>query len=88
MTSHPEGPGRSRRPRPPPPRRARSAVLVRDNAPELRLLHQWLDSWMGIGLVVVGMSHLGFTVSLGSTAPAAGWSPTSTSRCPSTWTAA
>jgi hypothetical protein len=40
-------------------------VLVRDKALELRLLHQWLDSWMGIGLVVVGMSHLGFTVSLG-----------------------
>jgi hypothetical protein len=46
-------------------RAALAAVLVRDKAPELRLLHQWLDSWMGIGLVVVGMSNLGFTVSLG-----------------------
>ena len=44
---------------------ALAAVLVRDKAPELRLLHQWLDSWMGIGLVGSGMSHLGFTVSLG-----------------------
>jgi len=25
--------------------------------PELRLLHRWLDSWSGIGLVVVGMAQ-------------------------------
>jgi hypothetical protein len=36
-------------------RAAIAAVLVRD----------WLDSWSGIGLIVVGMSHQGFTVSLG-----------------------
>jgi hypothetical protein len=46
-------------------RAALAAVLVRDNAPELRLIHDWLDSWSGIGLIVVGMSHQGFTVSLG-----------------------
>jgi hypothetical protein len=46
-------------------RAALAAVLVRDNAPELRLVHDWLDSWSGIGLIVVGMSHQGFTVSLG-----------------------
>jgi hypothetical protein len=40
-------------------------VLVRADAPELRLVHDWLDSWSGIGLIVVGMSHQGFTVSLG-----------------------
>jgi len=34
-------------------------------APELRLLHRWLDSWSGIGLIVVGMTHQGFQVSLG-----------------------
>jgi hypothetical protein len=28
-------------------------VLVRDNAPELRLVREWLDSWTGIGLVIV-----------------------------------
>jgi hypothetical protein len=46
-------------------RAALAAVLVRDGAPELRLVHDWLDSWSGIGLIVVGMSHQGFTVSLG-----------------------
>jgi hypothetical protein len=44
---------------------ALAAVLVPDNAPELRLVRAWLDSWSGIGLIVVGMSHQGFTVSLG-----------------------
>jgi hypothetical protein len=41
--------------------------LVKANAPELRLVHDLLDSWSGIGLVVVvvGMAHQGFTVSLG-----------------------
>jgi hypothetical protein len=38
-------------------RAALAAVLVRDNAPELRRVHDWLDSWSGIGLIVVGMSH-------------------------------
>jgi hypothetical protein len=46
-------------------RAALSAVLVRDNAPELRLVHCWLDSWSGIGLVVVGMAHQRHQVSLG-----------------------
>jgi hypothetical protein len=46
-------------------RAALAAVLVRDNAPELALVHSWLDNWSGIGLIVVGMSHQGFTVSLG-----------------------
>jgi hypothetical protein len=34
-------------------------------APELALVHQWLDSWAGIGLVVVGMAHQGFRIDLG-----------------------
>jgi hypothetical protein len=46
-------------------RAALAAVLVRDRARELDLVHQWLDSWSGIGLIVVGMAHQGFTVSLG-----------------------
>ena len=33
-------------------------------APELRLLHRWLDSWSGIGHVVVGMERMGFRVSI------------------------
>ena len=30
----------------------------------LATLHQWLDSWSGIGLIVVGMERYGYTVSL------------------------
>jgi hypothetical protein len=40
-------------------RAALAAVLVRDNAPELRLLREWLDSWSGIGLIIAGMTHQG-----------------------------
>ena len=43
-------------------RAALTAVLVPDNAPELRLVRDWLDSWSGIGLVVAGMTHQGFQV--------------------------
>ena len=46
-------------------RAALAAVLVRAKTPELRLMHEWLDSWSGIGLVVVGMAHQGFQVSVG-----------------------
>jgi hypothetical protein len=40
-------------------------LQLEPRAPELRLLHRWLDSWSGIGLIVVGMSHQGFQVSVG-----------------------
>lgn len=33
--------------------------------PELRLLHQWLDCWRGIGDIVTGMKRQGYEVSLG-----------------------
>jgi hypothetical protein len=49
-------------------RRLRAALgflQLPPRAPELQLLHRWLDSWAGIGLIVVGMSHQGFQVSLG-----------------------
>jgi hypothetical protein len=36
-------------------RAALAAVLVRARAPELTLVHRWLDSWAGIGLIVIGM---------------------------------
>src|SRR5215470_16868382 len=35
-------------------RAALAAVLVRDNAPELRLVREWLNSWSGIGLIIAG----------------------------------
>jgi hypothetical protein len=34
-----------------PERRRDAAVLVYDNAPELRLVHDWLDNWSGSGLI-------------------------------------
>jgi hypothetical protein len=40
-------------------------VLVKADAPELRLVHRWLDSWAGIGLIVVGMNRQGYQLSLG-----------------------
>jgi hypothetical protein len=38
---------------------------VNVDTPELRLIHAWLDSWAGIGLVVGGMWHQGYQLSLG-----------------------
>jgi hypothetical protein len=38
-------------------RAALATVLVQTEAPELRLMHQWLDSWSGIGLIVAGIAH-------------------------------
>jgi hypothetical protein len=37
-------------------RAALAAVLVPAQAPELQLLHRWLGTWTGIGLIVVGCS--------------------------------
>ncbi len=45
-------------------RAALAAVLVRDNAPELRLVREWLNNWSGIGLVTAGMSYQGWDVQL------------------------
>jgi hypothetical protein len=45
-------------------RAALAAVLVRDNTPELRLMHDWLDCWSGLGLVIAGMTHQGWDVQL------------------------
>jgi hypothetical protein len=46
-------------------RAALAAVLVKAPAPELPLVHHWLDSWSGIGLIVVGIAHQSYQVSLG-----------------------
>jgi len=32
--------------------------------PELRLLHAWLDSWRGIGLLAVGQHRIGYDLDL------------------------
>ena len=32
--------------------------------PELRLVHQWLDSWSGIGHTVAGMARQGYDLEL------------------------
>jgi hypothetical protein len=46
-------------------RAALDFLQLAPRAPELRLLHQWLDTWAGIGLVIVGMARQGFSVDLG-----------------------
>jgi hypothetical protein len=36
-------------------RAALAAALVQAEAPELALVHQWLDNWRGVGLLAVGL---------------------------------
>jgi hypothetical protein len=57
---------------PPKPEKQREANLraalgflrLRSSEPELNLLHCWLDSWSGIGLIAVGMYRRGCRLSL------------------------
>jgi hypothetical protein len=65
-------------------RAALAAVLVRDRARELDLVHQWLDTWAGLGLVVAGMTHQGWDVQLTAYAGSAGDAPTTWSGTSST----
>jgi len=44
------------------------------DAPELAILHAWLDSWSGLGLGVVGMQRHGYDLSL--THDRSGWRAT------------
>jgi hypothetical protein len=39
-------------------------ALVPASAPELALLHSWLDTWRGIGDVVVGMTRHDYDLQL------------------------
>ena len=39
--------------------------LLPPTEPELRLLHAWLDTWRGVGDIVVVMKRQGYEVSLG-----------------------
>jgi len=48
-----------------PLRSALGLLQLPPRAPELRILHRWLDTWSGIGLVVVRMRRQGFQISLG-----------------------
>ncbi len=52
----------------PQSRRNLSAALgflqVKPTEPELQMLHRWLDTWEGLGLVTVGVERLGYRLSL------------------------
>lgn len=43
-------------------RAALAAVLVHVEAPELTLVHQWLDNWQGVGLLAVGLHRTGLRI--------------------------
>src|SRR4029450_115405 len=46
------------------PRAALAAVLVQAEAPELALVHRWLDNWHGVGLLTVGLHRIGYDLDL------------------------
>ena len=39
-------------------------LQLKPTEPELLLLHRWLDTWEGLGLVTVGVERLGYRLSL------------------------
>jgi hypothetical protein len=41
-----------------------AAVLVDADGPELALVHRWLDSWRGVGLLAVGLHRTGYDLDL------------------------
>jgi hypothetical protein len=45
-------------------RAALAAVLVQAEAPELVLVHRWLDNWRGVGLLAVGLHRVGYDLQL------------------------
>jgi hypothetical protein len=45
-------------------RAALGFALVPSDAPQLRVIHRWLDSWRGMGDVVVGMHRQGYDLQL------------------------
>jgi hypothetical protein len=46
-----------------------AAVRVKQDMPELRMMHQLLDNWSGLGLVVVGMARQGYRLHLTNAEP-------------------
>jgi hypothetical protein len=45
---------------------ALAAVLVKSCEPEFAMIHTWLDSWSGLGAIVVGMRRHGYELRLDS----------------------
>ena len=45
-------------------RAALGFLQLAPRAPELRLLHRWLDTWTGVGLIAVGVERQGYRLSL------------------------
>ena len=48
-------------------RRLRAALgflLLEPRAPELRLLHRWLDTWRGVGALPAGLHRAGYDLRL------------------------
>ena len=45
-------------------RAALAFLQLPSRVPELQLLDRWLDSWMGVGLIVVGVERQGLRFSL------------------------
>jgi len=39
-------------------------LMLKPTEPEVRLLHRWLDSWAGLGLIAAGLEHQGLRLSL------------------------
>ena len=45
-------------------RAALGFLQLSPRAPELRLLHRWLDTWTGVGLITLGVERRGYRLSL------------------------
>jgi hypothetical protein len=45
-------------------RAALGFLQLAPRAPELRLLHRWLDTWAGLGLITVGLHRVGWDLQL------------------------
>jgi hypothetical protein len=46
------------------PRATLGFLQLPPRAPELRLLHNWLNSWRGVGLLAVGLHRVGYDLDL------------------------
>src|SRR5438067_720739 len=64
----------------PPGKNVRMALIAAlgfaqlpSQAPELQLLHRWLDTWSGLGDIAVGMARQGYRLSLSHIGPREWW---------------